>query len=70
MNKEVIRTDLKPNWNQILKLNLGDTNKSFKIFFEKFYEVLDKHTPLRKITIQEEKILKKPLDYVMNPKFS
>ena len=37
IDKKSFETDLKStNWNQILKLNLGNTNDSFGIFFETF----------------------------------
>ena len=53
--------DLKStNWNQILKLNLGNTTDSFEIFFETSNKILDKHAPLRKLSIQEDKLKKKP----------
>ena len=53
--------DLKStNWNQILKLNLGNTTDSFEIFFETSNELLDKHAPLRKLSIQEDKLKKNP----------
>ena len=56
IDKKTFETELKStNWNQILKLNLGSTNDSFEIFFEIFNKILDKHAPLRKLSIQEEK---------------
>ena len=56
-----IETDLKSTyWNQVLKLNLGNTNDSFEIFFETLKKILDKHAPLRKLSIQEDKFRKKP----------
>ena len=52
IDKKTFETDLKStNWNQILKLNLGNTNDSFDKFFETFNKILDKHAPLRKSTI-------------------
>ena len=61
IDKKNFETDLKStNWNQILKLNLGNTNDSFEIFFETFNKILDKHAPLRKLSIQEDKLRKKP----------
>ena len=60
-DKKNFETDLKStNCIQILKLNLGNTNNSFEIFFETFNKTLDKHTPLRKLSIQEDKLRKKP----------
>ena len=60
IDKENFETDLKStNWNQILKLNLGNTNDSFEIFFDTFNKILDKHAPLRKVPIQEDKRRKK-----------
>ena len=55
-DKKTFDTDLKStNWNQILKLNPGNTNNYFEIFFETFNKILDKHAPLRNLFIQEEK---------------
>ena len=63
IDKKTFGTDLKStNWNQILKLNLGNTNDSFEIFFETFNKIMDKHAPLRKLFIQKD-TLKKSLDY-------
>ena len=62
-DKKTFETGLKSsNWVQILKINLGNTNYFFEIFFETFNKILDKHAPLRKLSIQEDK-LKKTLDY-------
>ena len=41
-----------------MKLNLGNTKDSFDIFFETFNQILDKNAPLRKLSIQEEKLKK------------
>ena len=58
-DKKVFDTDLKStNCNWILKLNLDNTNDSLETFFETFNKILDKHAPLRKLSIQEEKIKK------------
>ena len=54
----ILNRDL--DWNQTLKLNEESINSSFKTFFEKVGEIIDKHVPLRKMTIQEEKNSKKP----------
>ena len=63
IDKKNFETDLKSTeWNQILMLNLGNTNDSFEAFFVTFNKILDKHAPLRKLSIQEDK-QKKTLDY-------
>ena len=55
IDKKTFETDLKStNWNQILKLNLGNTNDCSEIFFETFNKILDK------LSFQEDKLKKKP----------
>ena len=61
VDKKTFETNLKSaKWNQILKQNLGNKNDSFEIFFETFNEILDKHAPLRKMSIQDAKLKKNP----------
>ena len=61
IDKKTFETDLKStNWNQILKLNLGNTNDYSEIFFETFNKIFDKYAPLRKLSFQEDKLKKKP----------
>ena len=54
-------SDLKnTNWNEILKIERGDVDYSFEIFNKKLNEILDKYAPFKKLSIQEEKLSKKP----------
>ena len=60
-DKKIFQPDIKStNWYQILKLNLGNTSDSFETLFETFNKILNKHAPLRKLSIQEDKLKKKP----------
>ena len=52
-------SDLKnTDWNEILKIERGDVDYSFEIFNKKLNEVLDKHAPFKKLSVQEEKLSK------------
>ena len=44
------------NWKEILKIERKDVDYSFETFNKKFNEILDKHAPFEKLSIQEEKI--------------
>ena len=64
-DKEMFDSDLKnTNWNEILKIEKierGDVDYSFEIFNKNLNEILDKHAPFKKLSIQEKKTLKKNL---------
>ena len=61
LDREMFDSDLKnTNWNEILKMERGDLDYSFEIFNKKLNEILDKHAPFKKLSIQEEKLSKKP----------
>ena len=67
LDKEMFDSDLKnTNWNEILKMERGDVDYSFEIFNKKLNEILDKHAPFTKLSIQEEKLSKKTLDHYWN----
>ena len=54
-------SDLKNmNRKEILKIERGYVDYSFKIFNKKLNEILDKHAPFKELSIQEEKLSKKP----------
>ena len=48
------------NWKEILKIERGDVDYSFETFNQKLNEILDKHGPFKKLSIQEEKLSKNP----------
>ena len=61
LNKEIFDSDLKnTNWKEILKVGREDFAYSFEIFNKKLNEILDKHAPFKKLSIQEEKLSEKP----------
>ena len=60
LDKEMFDSDLKnTNWKEILKIERGDVDYSFETFNKKLNEILDKHAPFKKLSIQEEKLSKK-----------
>ena len=60
LNKEMFDSDLKKtNWKEILKIE-RDVDYSFEIFNKKLNEILDKHGPFKKLSIQEQELSKKP----------
>ena len=66
-DKEMFHSDLKnTNWKEILKIERGDVDYSFETFNKKLNEILDKHVPFKKLSIQEEKLSKKTLDHYWN----
>ena len=61
LDKEMFDSDLKnTNWKEILKIERGDVDYSFETFNKKVKEILDKHAPFKKLSIQDEKLSKKP----------
>ena len=61
LDKEMFDSDLKnTNWKEILKIERGDVDYSFDTFNKKINEILDKHGPFKKLSIQDEKLSKKP----------
>ena len=61
IEKETVEADLDTtNWKQNLKLNQGNVHNSFAIFFETFDKAIEKHAPLRKMSIQEQRLTKRP----------
>ena len=60
-DKEMFDSDLKNmNWKEILKIERGDVDYSFETFNKKVNEILGKHAPFKKLSIQDEKLSKKP----------
>ena len=60
-DKEMFDYDLKnTNWKETLKIERGDVDYSFRILNKKPNEILDKHAPFKKLSIQEEELSKKP----------
>ena len=45
---------------EIIELNKGNVDLSSENFLKIFDSIIDKHLPLRKLTIQEKKLLQKP----------
>ena len=43
-----------------MELNQENINKSFEIFFATANNILDKHAPLRRMSIQEARLSKRP----------
>ena len=41
-------------------MNRGDVDFSFETFLKKFNEILDKHAPYKKLSIQEAQLSEKP----------
>ena len=41
-------------------MNIGNVDFSFESFLKKFNEILDKHTPYKKLSLQEVKLSYKP----------
>ena len=72
LDKEMFDSDLKNmNRKEILKIERGYVDYSFKIFNKKLNEILDKHAPFKELSIQEEKLSKKPwllLEYLIQLK--
>ena len=61
LNKDLFEYDLRnANWDEVLKVNRGDVDFSFESFLKKFNEILDKHAPYKKLSIQEVKLSYKP----------
>ena len=61
LNKENFQSDIKETkWDEILELNKGNVDLSSKNFLKTFDSIIDKHLPLRKLTIQEKKLSQKP----------
>ena len=61
LNKENLQSDIKETkWDEILELNKGNVDLSSKNFLKTFDSIIDKHLPLRKLTIQEKKLSQKP----------
>ena len=60
LNKENFESDIKETkWDEILELNKGNVDLSSKNFLKTFDSIIDKHLPLRKLTIQEKKLSQK-----------
>ena len=61
LNKENFQSDIKETkWDEILELNKGNVDLSSENFLKIFDSIIDKHLPLRKLTIQEKKLSQKP----------
>ena len=59
--KDLLEYDLRnTKWDEILKVNIGDVDFSFESFLKKFNEILDKHAPYKKLSLQEVKLSYKP----------
>ena len=60
LNKESFESDIKETkWDEILELK-GNVDLSSENFLKTFDSIIDKHLPLRKLTIQEKKLSQKP----------
>ena len=61
LNKESFESDIKETkWDEILELKKGNVDLSSENFLKTFDSIIDKHLPLRKLTIQEKKLSQKP----------
>ena len=61
LKKENFESDIKETkWVEILELNKGNAGLSSENFLKTFDSIIDKHLPLRKLTIQEKKLSQKP----------
>ena len=61
LNKDLLEYDLRnTKWDEILKVNIGNVDFSFESFLKKFNEILDKHAPYKKLSLQEVKLSYKP----------
>ena len=59
--KENFKSDIKDTkWDKILELNKRNVDLSSENFLKTFDSIIDKHLPLRKLTIQEKKLSQKP----------
>ena len=57
LNKGLFEYDLwNTKWDEILKVNRGDVDSSFESFLKRFNQILDKHAPYKKLSIQEVKL--------------
>ena len=57
LNKDLFQYDLRnTKWEEILKVNIGDVDFLFESFLKKFNEILDKHAPYKKLSLQEVKL--------------
>ena len=62
LNKESFESDIKETkWDEILELKKGNVDLSSENFLKTFDSIIDKHLPLRKLTIQEKKLFHKNL---------
>ena len=60
LNKENFESDIKETkWDEILELKKGNVDLSSENFLKTFDSIIDKHLPLRKLTIQEKKLSQK-----------
>ena len=61
LNKDLLEYDLRnTKWDEILKVNTGNVDFSFESFLKTFIEILDKHAPYKKLSLQEVKLSYKP----------
>ena len=61
LNEDLLEYDLRnTKWDEILKVNIGNVDFSFESFLKKFNEILDKHAPYKKLSLQEVKLPYKP----------
>ena len=61
LNKENFESDIKEmKWDKILELNKGNVDLSSENFLKNVDSIIDKHIPLRKLTLQEKKLPEKP----------
>ena len=59
-NDDFIMDYLDIDWNSELEIDKNDVNHTTDIFFTKMCAIIDKHMPLRKLTIKERKQQSKP----------
>ena len=61
INKNNLERDLvNTNWDEILEVNNGDVEKSFKSFITTVNSIIVEHAPLKKISVKERKLRAKP----------
>ena len=61
MNEEKFKCELNGlDWPNVLRINNGNVDLSFDLFYENVNKSILKHGPLKKLTIQEKKLSLKP----------
>ena len=61
INEKRLENDLQnTNWEDALELHSDDVDKSFETFFSTIKSIIDRHAPLKKISLKELKLKLKP----------